>query len=244
MSITRSVAAAAAAVFGLLLAAPATAQFDPEHSHLQCYQIRDKAITKQIITDNQFGRTLIAKLTPTLLCLPTKKTCCAPGAAGNCVPTTCPTGPIQPSAVPHFKCYKVSARTCLDAACTKLSPFKSGSFVVNLQDQFGAEVNIKVNRPQLLCAPVSKEVVSSTTTTTSANTTTTTLPECKSPNSAGLCGGSCPPQMTCLATSSTSCDCVPVGRVCTGGAAGACGGLCPNVTQKCQHLTTGACGCN
>lgn len=245
MSIARSATAAAVAVFGLLLTTPATAQFDPQHSHLKCYQIRDKAITKRIMTDNQFGRELIVKLTPTLLCLPTQKSCCQPGAAaGGCVPTTCPTDPIPPAAVPHFKCYKVSARTCLDRPCTQLSGFKSGSFVVNLKDQFGAETNIKVGRPQLLCAPVFKEVVSSTTTTTTPSTTTTTLHQCKSPSSAGLCGGSCPLEMACLATSSTSCDCVPVSRGCKGGSGGACAGLCPNITQACvQSSPTAPCTC-
>ena len=246
MSTIRSATAAAVATLGLLLTTPATAQFDPQHSHLECFQIRDKSITKTVITDNQFGRQLMVKLTPTLLCLPTKKTCCQPGAAGGCVPTTCPTGPIEPSAVPHFKCYKVSARTCLDAACTKLSSFKNGSFTVDLEDQFGRETNLRVNRPQLLCAPVKKTVVSPTTTTTTqttATTTTTTLQSCKSPSSAGLCGGTCPPQTTCLATSPDTCDCVPVERGCTGGAAGACGGLCPNVTQTCTPSPTAPCAC-
>jgi len=243
MSITRSATVAALAC-GLLLAAPVSAQFDPQHSHLQCYQIRDKAITKSVITDNQFGRTLVVKLTPTLLCLPTQKTCCQPGATGVCIPTTCPTGPIQPTPVPHFKCYKVAARTCLDPACTKLAGFRNGSFVVDLQDQFGLESSIRVNRPQLLCAPVEKTVVTPTTTTTSS-TTTTTLPPCKAPDSTGLCGGSCPPQSICLATSSTSCDCVPIGRGCTvGGVAGTCGGLCPSVTQTCgQTSPTAPCAC-
>ncbi len=246
MSIARSATAAAVAGLGLLLVAPATAQFDPQHSHLECYSIRGKAITKTLITDDQFGRLLIAKLTPSLLCLPTHKSCCQPGATGACVPTTCPTGPIAPSPVPHFKCYKVSARACADPACTKVTGFKSGSIVVNLQDQFGFEGGIKVGRPQLLCAPVSKEVVSSTTTTTSS-TTTTTLQECRSPSSAGLCGGSCPPQTTCLATSATSCDCVPVSQSCTAGAAGAgvCAGFCPGVTQKCsQPSPTVPCACH
>ena len=75
MSITRSATAAALAC-GLLLAAPVSAQFDPQHSHLQCYQIRYKAITKSVITDNQFDGTLVVKLTPSLLCLPTQKSCC------------------------------------------------------------------------------------------------------------------------------------------------------------------------
>jgi len=246
MSIVRSATASAVAALGLLLPVRATAQFDPQHSHLMCYQIRDKSITKTLITDDQFGRLLIAKLTPALLCLPTQKTCCAPGTASiTCVPTTCPTGPIQPSAVPHFKCYKVSARACLDPACTKVTGWKSGSVVVNLEDQFGPETSIKVGRPQLLCAPVEKKVVSTTTTTT-PNTTTTTLQPCKSPNAAGLCGGSCPQQTACLATSPTSCDCVPVSQHCTGGVGGApvCGGLCPGVGQTCvQSSPTAPCAC-
>jgi len=246
MSIVRSATAAAVAALGLLFAAPAAAQFDPRHSHLECYQIRDKSITKELITEDQFGRLLIAKLTPALLCLPTQKTCCQPSAAGVCVPTTCPTGPIEPSAVPHFKCYKVSARACLDPTCTKVTGWKSGSVVVNLEDQFGPETNIKVGRPQLLCAPVEKKVVSTTTTTTTPNTTSTTLQPCKSPTAAGLCGGSCPPQTTCLATSPTSCDCVPVTQHCTGvvGGAAVCGGLCPGVGQTCvQPSPTAPCAC-
>src|SRR4029453_2203285 len=196
MSIARSATAVAVAVLGLLRAVPATAQFDPEHSHLQCYQIRDKSVTKRLITDDQFGRLLIAKLTPSLLCLPMQKTCCQPSTTGICAPTTCPTGPIPPSAVPHFKCYKVSARACLDPACTKVTGWKSGSVVVNLEDQFGPEINIKVGRPQLLCAPVEKKVVSTTTTTTTPNTTTTTLQPCKSPNAGGPRGGTRPPPTT------------------------------------------------
>jgi hypothetical protein len=248
MSITRPATAAIALCGGLLLAAPVSAQFDPLYSHLQCYQIRGKTIRKSVITDDQFGRSLVVKLSPTLLCLPTQKSCCQPSTTGAvCVPTTCPTGPIQPTPVPHFKCYKVAARTCVDPACTTLSGFKNDSFVVNLEDQFGLESNIRVGRPQLLCAPVEKTVVNPTTTTTtsSSSTTTTTLQPCKAPDSAGLCGGSCPPQTICLATGPASCDCVPIEKRCIGDpAAGACGGLCPSVTQTCgQPSPTAPCGC-
>jgi hypothetical protein len=244
MSITRPATAAVALLCGLLLAGSASAQFDPQHSHLQCYQIRGKAITQRVITDDQFGRSLVVKLSPTLLCLPTQKSCCAPSTAGVCIPTTCPTGPIQPTPVPHFKCYKVAARTCLDAACTKLAGFKNGSIVVNLEDQFGFEGNIRVNRPQLLCAPVEKTVITPTTTTTST-TTTTTLQPCKAPDTTGLCGGSCPEQTSCVATGPATCDCVPIQKQCTGSPAGAaCGGFCPNVTQICAESSpNGSCGC-
>lgn len=218
----------------------ARAQFDPLHNHLKCYRIKGQRVQKLVALDNQFGRELVVKMVPELLCLPTQKTCCLPGVAG-CQPIPCGSDPVAAAPVHHFKCYKITAKTCGTPGCTDLTGFKRG-IKVTLRDQFGVET-LDVGRPQLLCTPTEKQVVSSTTTTTSTSTTTTILQPCHGPNAAGMCAGACPPAQTCLATSPTSCDCVPTDAMCMGGA-GNCNGLCPDVRQRClAPSTTAPCDC-
>ena len=80
----------------LLLARPLAAQFDVQHDHLTCYRIKGQRITTTAVIDNQFGQEGLVQLTPALLCLPTQKTVTPPGV-----------DPLPPTAVHHFKCYKV-----------------------------------------------------------------------------------------------------------------------------------------
>ena len=92
--------ATAATVVGLATAATAqgvagtacTTPFDPACTHLKCYQIKDKPstiVTKSPVVqlDNQFGREVVYRLQPVLLCVPTQKSCCCPGP-GCAVPGT------------------------------------------------------------------------------------------------------------------------------------------------------------
>ncbi len=237
------------------LAAPAGAQFDPQHNHLKCYRIKDAPIVKTIVAENQFGRERIVKLVPQLLCLPTKKICCGnPPAVPGCNPVPCPPDPLstQPAPVDHYKCYKIVAKLCAaaDLACATVAKAPKPPFVVSLLDQFGAE-QVTVGPPQYLCAPVQKVVIGPTTTTTSTtitttttSTTTTTLRPCQAgPDALGLCNGACPTGFTCLAVPGAGCDCFPPTQQCTG-VAPSCNGLCPKVTDQCLPvLGTTTCDC-
>jgi hypothetical protein len=233
------------AALGAVSATPARAQFDPVHNHLACYKIsvREKPVVKTVLLSNQFGRQRVVKLTPQLLCVPTQKTCCQPGAtAAACQPIPCPPDPtpVQPAPVDHFECYKLATKECADTdpGCANTGKFPK-NISVNLTDQFGAAL-ASVTTPQLLCAPVLKEVVSpttTTTTTTSSTTTTTVVSGCQldSTVSPPMCGGFCPSPTICLSTSATSCDCVQPPQECQGPVATACGGLlCPSPVQVCQ----------
>jgi hypothetical protein len=240
MSIGRIVPAVAAAVAVMSLAVPAAAQFDTLHDHLKCYKIKGPSIAVNLILDNQFGRERVFKLVPDSLCLPTQKTCCDPTSTQpGCVAVPCGPDPVPATPVQHFKCYKVQAKQCVDPNCTTVV----GKFVkptVTLVDQFHTEV-VEAGPVKTLCTPVLKEVVNTTTTT---RTTTTTLRPCLAPDATGLCAGDCPLQTKCLATSATSCDCVPVAQMCMGDAASGCAGLCMNVNQVCALVSpTAPCTC-
>ena len=244
----------ALAVTLLAFAVPAAAQFNPGFNHLKCYRIRGKALTKTLMVENQFGRELVAKLSPYLLCTPTKKTCCSnPASVPGCVPVACPRDPTpnQPDAVDHYKCYKIAAKYCVPVAgaapCSKLSGAMPPT-VVTLLDQFTQE-QTPVGRPQILCAPVLKRVDSPTTTTTTSSpttSTTTTLPcrDLSQPGTPPMCGGSCP--------TGTGLACVyiggAVGCTCELGCAldtsGVCNQqFCPKAGQQCVSTPTNPCGC-
>ncbi|HJQ85376.1 MAG TPA: hypothetical protein VKA21_14920 [Candidatus Binatia bacterium] len=183
---------------------------DPACNHLKCYEIKDKPIVgtatvpQLLRVDNQFGREAIFRLQPVLLCLPTQKSCC--NAAG-CSPANCPPNPVPAPGLPHFKCYKIKVKTCVDTPCTATSLTKFPKRkLVNLTDQFGFEPNVVVGNPKLFCAPALKEVVGQTTTTndtttttliqttTTTTTTTTTLPCHFDSNSPTRCSGPCRPE--------------------------------------------------
>jgi hypothetical protein len=257
MTQARTLVRAAAVLVAFGIATPAAAQFDPLHNHLKCYRIKDKAISRRLVLDNQFGRELVVKLQPQLLCLPTQKTCCqtVAGLAG-CQPAPCDPDPVPPTPVHHFKCYKIAARLCANPACTAfLKPPKN--LFVNLRDQFGIEQDVRVGPSQLLCAPVQKDVIGQTSTTTTSSTstsstqttsstsTTSTIPCRLDPTNPPTCGGPCPPGLICVNTppGTTECDCVDQPLGCSLQTSGACGGLCPGVTQQCLPDTTGNCRC-
>lgn len=231
-----------------LLATPAAAQFDPAFNHLQCHKIKGARVQKAVATDTQFNRTLIVKMVPQYLCTPTRKTCCVPGGVG-CQPTPCQPDPAPIAAVPHFKCYKVSAKACVTADCVTLGKFPN-DVTVNLLDQFAQEI-VRVGAPQLLCAPVQKTVITPTTTTLPTTTTTSTStttteppPACQGPDAAGMCNGGCPPGRVCLAVSPTACNCVDQPAACGFSAAsGQCQGLCDNVNETCQLVAPNLCDC-
>jgi hypothetical protein len=250
---------------------------DPACNHLKCYQISDKAsiqISKTPIVqvDNQFGREVLFRLQPVLLCVPSQKACCN---ATGCSVANCQPNPVLAPGLPHFKCYRIKAKTCPNGDCTTLAKFAKGT-AVNLRDQFGLEQNVPVGKPVLLCAPADKQVVgvSSTTTTqtlptsttVTTSTTTTTIPPCHFDQASPTpCVGPCPPTAPagsqCQLVAPNKCDCVapPVCCECTGAAGTGCfdtNGTCPTgcgavsgascdpTTRKCEcGFCRGSAGC-
>src|SRR5581483_5392080 len=202
--------------------AACTQPLDPACNHLKCYQIKDKAIvgttpkSALLQVDNQFGRELIYRLQPVLLCLPTQKACC--NAAGQCSPANCQPNPVPAPGLPHFKCYRIKVKTCPTVPCdpTTVAKFAKGK-LVDLRDQFGFEPSVAVGNPVLFCAPVDKHVVGDSTTTTTTSTTTssttTTTIICHFDSSPGVnrCVGPCPPNAPagsqCTQTGPGKCDC-------------------------------------
>ncbi|TMA39050.1 MAG: hypothetical protein E6J79_04635, partial [Deltaproteobacteria bacterium] len=87
--------ALAAGLIAGMLVTPASAQFSPQFNHLKCYKIKDTKVVQGVIADNQFGRERIFKLIPQLLCLPTRKLCCANPTDPSCQPVPCPSDPTQ-----------------------------------------------------------------------------------------------------------------------------------------------------
>jgi len=230
--------ALAAGLIALVLARSAAAQIglactnplDPACNHLKCYQIKDKAFTgttQNLRVDNQFGRELIVRIQPALLCVPSQKACC--NAAG-CAAANCQPNPANSPALPHLKCYKIKVKSCSDAQCAQLTKFPK-TIQVLLHDQFGPEGPLTVGPPRLLCAPTDKLIVgtSSTTTnttvstTTSTSTTTTTL-GCHDDPLQG-CIGPCPPNL-------------PAGTKCERRSDGTCGCVEPPVCCECQGAAT------
>lgn len=243
-----------------------TQPFDPACNHLKCYQIKDPASTivsksPVLRLDNQFGREVIYRLQPVMLCVPTLKACCN---ASGCSPANCAPNPVPAPPLPHFKCYKIKAKTCVDAACAKVAAFPKGT-LVNLRDQFGQELNVPVGQPRMICAPAIKEHVGATTTTsvtvqttsttvtTTTSTTTTTLPchfDASSPtHCSGPCPAGAPPGSQCVQTAPGKCDCLQQPVCCECGAAGCfdINGQCPagcfGVAGATCNPATGDCGC-
>src|SRR5262249_48292836 len=148
---------------------------DPSCNHLKCYQIKDTPITGKVPLlqlDNQFGREVVFRLQPVFLCVPTQKRCCDASGA-NCSPDNCRPNPVPAPGLPHYKCYKIKAKTCTTPNCATLTNFSKATQVI-LQDQFGREGPLQLGTPKMLCAPASKMVVGQTTTTTTTTTSTTT----------------------------------------------------------------------
>lgn len=240
------------------LAGSATAQgtacttpLDPACNHLKCYQISDKpstvvSRTPIVQVDNQFGREVLFRLQPVLLCVPSQKACCN---ASGCSAANCQPNPTPAPGLPHLKCYKIKAKTCPNGDCATLAAFPK-TISVNLHDQFGIENNIQVGKPVLLCAPVDKQVVGATTTTTITQTTTSThqttttstIP-CRNIATTGppMCAGDCPPGLACVfipASNMCTCEtaCALNGTVCNNQ-------FCPNAGQQCVASPTHPCGC-
>lgn len=229
-----------------------TSPLDPACNHLKCYQIKDKpstVISKSPVLqiDNQFGREVIYRLQPVLLCVPSQKSCCcpgpscAPGAVQGCFPSNCQPNPNPPGApgLPHFKCYKIKAKACTTATCATVSGIPATKGVlVNLRDQFGQELNVPVGKPVMLCAPADKQVVGQTTTTvttTTQTTTTTIICHFDSSPTVNGCVGPCPPNAPagsqCVQTGPGKCDCIPPPVCCQ--CNGASGPACFDTTNPC-----------
>src|SRR5262249_27024952 len=195
-----------------------TSPLDPACDHLKCYQIKDTPITAKVPLlqlDNQFGREVVFRLQPVFLCVPTQKSCCK---AGACSPSNCNPNPVPAPALPHYKCYKIKAKTCTTPSCAKLANFSKGTQVI-LQDQFGREDAVPLGPPKMLCAPASKIVVGQTTTTTSttetsttetttSTSTTTTMPGCHLDPLSNMCTGPCP----ATAPAGSQCALLPSGQ--------------------------------
>jgi hypothetical protein len=131
----RLVSALVACLLSLALPA-AYAQFDPDFNHLECYTIKpaQKFVRRTVTVETQFGvHTEVEVKKPVRLCLPAHKT--GPG-----------TDPLPPTPVNHFLCYKVKTRIRFPTD-------------VRLTDQFGT-IRERTKKPQLLCTPVVKVVVS------------------------------------------------------------------------------------
>lgn len=247
----------AAGVLVGLLATPALAQFDTAHNHLKCYAIRGPAIKGKWMLQNQFGREVIFKIQPKLLCAPTQKTCCDPAAvAAGCQAVPCQPDPVPPNPVHHYKCYRITFRQCTaaDTICATPTPKVPKGIVVDLFSQFGSELNVSVGRPQLLCAPVQKVRVDQTTSTTTSTTvvqttsTTTTTLQCRDVAPAGqppMCAGPCPTGtgLECVFVPLVGCTC-EIGCALEGPAPQTCNmQFCPNAVQQCQPTATNPCGC-
>ena len=255
---SRSVILTAGLIAGAL-AMPAAAQvnptacttpLDPACNHLKCYQISDKpsivvSKTPVLQLDNQFGREVVYRLQPVLLCVPTLKSCCN---ATGCSPANCNPNPVPSPGLPHLKCYKIKAKTCPTADCASLqTKFPNKQIHVNLRTQFGQEVNVPVGNPKLICVPADKVVVgqpttTTQTTTTSTSTTTTTLPCHFDASSPTHCSGSCPSTtQQCVQTAPGKCDCLDHPVCCECGATG-----CTNLNGPCPAGCFGVAGasCN
>lgn len=254
-------ASLAATLLALGLAAPAAAQFDPAFNHLKCYRIRPQpgtsgGVVKTLLAENQFGRERIVKLTPVLLCAPTKKICCSNAAdVPGCTQVSCPPDPTpnQPAAVDHFKCYKIGVKFCdqASAACTTLAKAPKG-IPATLVNQFGTE-KVLIGPAKLLCTPVLKIIdttstTTSTQTTTTESTTTTTLPcrDVAQPGQAPMCAGSCPvgSGLECVFIGGTvGCTCeIPCAL--TAPAPQTCNmQFCPKAGQQCIPTAVNPCGC-
>src|SRR5262245_25151527 len=264
LSVSLSLAAGLLAVVGALPArgqAPGTActsPLDPACNHLKCYKIKDKPLvgtapgTALLQVDNQFGRELVFRLQPVMLCVPSLKSCCVNGAA--CSPTACQPNPVPAPGVPHYKCYKIKAKTCPNGDCTKLTTFPK-TIQVLLRDQFGPEGPLSVGPPQMFCAPVSKTVVGQPTTTTSTSTTVTTTTSTSTtttPNfchldpatnaCTGICPAGAPPGSQCTKLATGKCGCVapPVCCECSGRACFNTNGQCPTGCSTVPNSTCNA----
>ena len=234
-----------------------TTPFDPNCNHLKCYQIKDTASivvskTPLLQVANQFGTEVLYRLQPFLLCVPSQKACCCPQSPGcqpgvsGCSVANCAPNPVNAPGLPHFKCYKIKAKTCPNGDCTQKAVAFTKGTLVNLRDQFGLETNVPVGNPVVLCAPAFKEhgptttttnTTSTTTTTTTSTTTTTNPPQFCHDDPVLGCTGPCPPTFPpgsqCIRDTTGKCGCVapPVCCECPGNAASP--PYCQNTNAQC-----------
>jgi len=148
----------------------------------------------------------------------------------------------------HFEWYEVHPSTsplvdavshlmCDKVPLTGTSPFApAGTVFVN--NQFGDD-QFNSFRTRELCVPSLKTPARAPRRRRRPPIATPTLTETPTPTaspspgctlSAGVCGGPCPPDETCL-FSGGSCSCQPLGSVC--GGAPICGRLCAGADQMC-----------
>ncbi len=128
-----------AVVLVLGITGTATAQFDTDHNHLQCYPIRGDKVKKTVVVADQWGTSETVVVKPALLCLPTDK---RPAPFGPALDPD----PVDPAAVYPFKCYKVKPGN------------KQNLRTVSVTDQFGTETVKVRRRSSLLCAPATVDV--------------------------------------------------------------------------------------
>jgi len=110
-------------------------EISDETAHLTGYKIknRGKKIKRRVTLENQFGEQTVKIEKPKFLLVPTQKL----AVDGEL------TGFDEPEALDHFKCYEVKKG-------------KKVNVRVDLVDQFGEQVQVKVKRPKFFCNPVAK----------------------------------------------------------------------------------------
>ncbi len=118
---------------------PLASNQPPPPIDLKCYSITDQAVNQVVNLQDQFGtETGVGVLDPFMVCVSVLK-------------TTSGTAPPNPTPLQlDFKCYNITP------------PHDPGK-VVNLQDQFGFEPNVRVGPSFALCSAVKKTIVGSTT---------------------------------------------------------------------------------
>jgi hypothetical protein len=167
-----------ALVLALLAAAPASAQFDPDHNHLAGFSIRSRGTVftgRTVMLDTRFGQSSTTVGRPVYLLAPAQKT----GGPGP--------DPVPATAVPAFVCYKIRGG---------FSP----NTTVHLTDQFTARDAV-VRGPQLLCAPAR---IGTTTTTLAPTTSTSTVPTTSSTSSTSTTSTSSSTSSSSSSSSSTT----------------------------------------
>ena len=109
---------------------------NPE-AHLTGYEIEDEGeeVERVVVIENQFGQQTLTVEEPELLFVPT----------GKLMVDGVPTGLDEPKGLDHFKCYEAEGDPV--------------NVTVSLQDQFGLELLVEVEEPELFCNPVAKDVI-------------------------------------------------------------------------------------
>src|SRR5438067_604692 len=223
-----------------------TSALDPACTHLKCYQINDKpstvvSKTPLLQVDNQFGREVLYRLQPVMLCVPSQKACCCPGSIGcsqpgatqGCSAANCLPNPIQSPGLPHFKCYKIKAKTCPNNDCTTAKPiaFPKKTIFVNMQDQFGRDPG-PTNCTNIPCSTGQACPTGLYCDTACQPPTPAPCDPCKTQPQ-----GSCAP-VSCLRADGTNSQCKPSGPV-PGGTCDCCGptgAFCTSDFDCCSNI--------